>query len=62
MATLKQGKQGTSMQGLEESPARRKRGAKRRKRQEGRWAARSGEATTRTIDDLTDDERRRLGL
>lgn len=34
---------GTSMGGLEFSPERKKRNAERRKRQEKRWASRSGE-------------------
>jgi len=53
MATLKKGKQGGSMQGLEVSPEHRKRTAKRRKRQEIRWANKSGPVRSRP---LTDDE------
>jgi hypothetical protein len=36
------GNKGASMGGLEKSPARRKREAVRRRREEARWAAKSG--------------------
>jgi len=62
VATLKRGKQGTTMQGVEISPIRRMRMKKRRAAQEGRWAKRSGEVKTRSLDELSEDERRQLGL
>ncbi len=62
MGTLKKGKQGTAMQGVEVSPLRRKRLQKRRAKQEERWAKRSGEVKSRSLDELSEDERRRLGF
>lgn len=62
VATLKKGRQGASMQGVEISSSRRKRMKKRREAQEGRWAKRSGEVRARSLDELSQDERRRLGL
>jgi hypothetical protein len=59
MATLKKGKQGTPMQAVEVSPERRKRTAKRRVKQEERWARKSGEARSRV---LSDEERSELGI
>jgi hypothetical protein len=62
MGTLKKGKQGTAMQGMEVSPLRRKRLQKRRAKQEERWAKRSGEVKSRSLDELSEEERRQLGL
>jgi hypothetical protein len=62
VATLKKGRQGTAMQGVETSPTRRKRIKKRRAVQEERWAKRGGEVRTRNVDELSEDERRQLGL
>lgn len=62
MGTLKKGNQGTAMQGMEVSPTRRKRLQKRRAKQEERWAKRSGEVKTRSLDALSEDERRQIGL
>lgn len=62
VGTVKKGKQGTAMQGMELSPVRRKRLQKRRAKQEERWAKRSGEIKTRSLEDLSEDERRHLGL
>ena len=62
MSGAKRGKQGTSTSGVEKSPERRKREAKRRKRQDERWAAKSGEVTAPSIEDLSAEERARIGL
>ncbi len=62
MGTLKKGKQGSAMQGMEISPTRRKRLQKRRAKQEERWAKRSGEVKTRNLEELSEEERRRMGL
>jgi hypothetical protein len=62
MGTLKKGKQGTAMLGMEVSPLGRKRLQKRRAKQEERWAKRSGEVKFRSLDELSEDERRQLGL
>ena len=62
MGATKRGKQGTSTSAIEKSPERRKREAKRRLRQEERWAARSGQVTARRIEDMSDEERANLGL
>lgn len=62
MGSLKKGKQGSTMQGMEVSPVRRKRLQKRRAKQEERWARRSGEVKARSLEDLSEDERRHLGL
>lgn len=62
MGVLKRGKQGESMQGLEVSPERRKRTAKRRKKQEERWARKSGPVQTRRASNLSNEEKARLGL
>ncbi len=45
------GRTGTSLGGMEFSPDRRKRNAARRKRQEQRWAKRSGPVVTKRLDD-----------
>ena len=50
MATVKKGKQGGPTSSIEKSPERRKRDAKRRTRQEDRWASKSGPVTTRKVD------------
>ncbi len=50
-------KVGTSTGGLEETPARKKRRAKARKRQEERWAAKSGPVTVYYRDPVTGEER-----
>jgi hypothetical protein len=42
---------GTSLGGTESSPERRKRDAAKRKRQDDRWAKRSGPVVTRRLDD-----------
>jgi hypothetical protein len=47
---------GTSMGGLEETPARKKRGAKARKRQEERWAAKAGPVKVYYRDPVTGEE------
>lgn len=44
------GNVGTSLGGIEFSPERKKRDAARRKRQEERWAARSGEVRVSRVD------------
>jgi hypothetical protein len=62
MSGTKRGKQGTSTSGIEKSPERRKREAKRRRRQEERWAAKSGDVTAYRIEDLSAEDRARLGL
>jgi hypothetical protein len=62
MSGTKRGKQGASTSGIEKSPERRKREAKRLRGQEERWAAKSGEVTARRIEDLSPEERARLGL
>jgi hypothetical protein len=62
MGATKRGKQGTTTSGMEKSPERRKREAKRRRRQEERWAAKSGDVTARRIDELSPEEKARLGL
>jgi hypothetical protein len=62
MGTLKKGKQGTAMQGMDVSPARRKRQQKRRVKQEQGWARRSGAVKISSLDELSEDERRRMGL
>lgn len=49
----KQGAQGTSMGGLEQSPKARARAAKRRRRQDAAWARQSGPVTIRQ---MTPDE------
>lgn len=59
MSGVKRGKQGTPTQGIEVSPARRKRLARRRAKQEERWARRSSEVTVRS---MTDEERREFGV
>jgi hypothetical protein len=51
-------KPGTSMGGLEETPARKKRRAKARKREEQRWAAKSGPVTVYYRDSETGEEHR----
>ena len=59
----KKGHTGTSLGGTEFSPDRKKRNAERRKRQEKRWASRSGEVrvikmepeNTQQLDDVQDD-------
>src|SRR4051794_40200331 len=48
---------GTTMGGLEETPARKKRRAKVRKLKEERWAAKSGPVTVYYRDPLTGEER-----
>jgi len=45
------GKPGVSMGGLETSPKRRKRDREKRKRQEERWAAKSGPVIVKRIED-----------
>jgi hypothetical protein len=62
MGATKRGKQGTTTSGIEKSPKRRQREAKRRRRQEERWTAKSSDATTRRIEDLSPEERARLGF
>jgi hypothetical protein len=62
MSGTKRGKLGINTSGVEKSPERRKREAKRRRRQEERWAARSGEVRGRRVEDLSPEERDRLGL
>jgi len=47
---------------MEVSPLRRKRLQKSRAKQEERWAKRSGEVKSRSLDELPEDERRELGL
>lgn len=47
MSGVRRGKQGTSMGAVEKAPWRKKRETKRRKRQEERWAARSGPVVVR---------------
>ena len=56
------GHHGTSMGGVERSPDRRRREAQRRKRQDARWAKKSGPVVTRAADSLTPEERARYGL
>ncbi len=51
MGVLRQGGGNGSMGAIEISPARRKRLAARRKKQEARWAAKSGPVTVRNIKD-----------
>jgi hypothetical protein len=48
---------GTSMGGLEETPARKKRRAKARKRQEERWAAKAGPVKVYYRKPVTGEER-----
>jgi hypothetical protein len=62
MSGTKRGKQGTSTSGITKSPDRRKLEAKRLRRQEERWAAKSSEVSARPIEDLSPEERARLGL
>lgn len=62
MSGVRRGRQGTQTSAVEKSPARRKREAERKRRQEERWAKKSGAVVERSIEDLTDEERRRLGL
>ena len=62
MGGVKKGKQGVSTSGIEMSPAKRKALGKKRKRQEERWASRSGSVTTRSVEDLSEDERQARGL
>ena len=50
------------MGGVERSPDRRRREAQRRKRQEARWAKKSGPVVARTADTLTPEERARYGF
>jgi hypothetical protein len=45
------GKPGVSMGGLDSSPARRKRDRKERKREEERWAAKSGPVVVKRVED-----------
>lgn len=45
------------MSGLDETPARKKRRARARKRQEEGWAAKSGPVTVYYRDTLTEEER-----
>ena len=52
---MSKGKQGVSTGGIEKSPARRKREAAKRKRQEDRWAARSGPVEVRRVEDQEQD-------
>jgi len=51
-----------STSGIEKSLERRKREANRRRRQEDRWAAKSGGVTARRMEGLSPEERERLGL
>jgi len=51
-------KPGTSMGGLEETPARKKRRAKARKREEQRWAAKAGPMKVYYRDPATGDGRK----
>lgn len=62
MSGVRRGRQGTQTSVVEKSPARRKRELERKRRQEERWAKKSGAVVERSIEDLTDEERRRLGL
>lgn len=62
MSGVKRGKQGTRTSVVEKSPARRKREADRKRRQEERWARKSGAVVERSIEDLSDEERRQLGF
>lgn len=62
MSVLKRGKQGTQTSVVEKSPARRKREAHHKRRQEDRWAKKSGAVVERSVEDLSGEERRRLGL
>jgi hypothetical protein len=48
---------GTTMGGLEETPERKKRRAKARKKQEQRWAAKSGPVKVYYRDPVTGEER-----
>jgi hypothetical protein len=50
---------GTSMGGIEETPARKKRRAKARKRQEQRWASKAGSMKVYYRDPVTGEERER---
>jgi hypothetical protein len=47
---------GTSMGAIELSPKKKKRLAKKRKREEERWASRSGPAVSKRIDHETGEE------
>lgn len=59
---VKRGKQGVTTSGIEMSPGKRRALDKKRKRQEERWASRSGSVTTRRVEDLSEDERQARGL
>lgn len=50
---MSKGRTGASLGGAESSPERRKRQAAKRKREEKRWAARSGPVTVRFVDPAT---------
>jgi hypothetical protein len=54
-------KTGTSMGGLEETPERKKRHANARKKQEQRWAAKSGPVNVYYRDPVTGEEREQHG-
>jgi hypothetical protein len=52
---MQKGHTGTSLGGTEQSPARRKRQAAKRRAEERRWAAKSGPVTVRKIGDPPED-------
>lgn len=62
MSGVRRGRQGTQTSVVEKSPSRRKREADCKRRQEERWAKKSGAVVERSIEDLSDEERRQLGF
>lgn len=62
MSGVKRGRQGTQTSVVEKSPARKKREAERKRRQEERWTKESGTVVERSIEYLSDEERRQLGF